>query len=279
MMKTQLRQKWMALLACCAAAGTWAASPAELQALLAQGERLTVVDIRSEDFFRAGHIPGAINVPYRVLERKKLPPLGHVVVCGRGLGRGEAQRAVQLLNEKPGIQAELLDGGYSAWETDRGASTAAAGFQPERLDYITYQDLAGIGSADVVLVDLRKPAEPEPGKLTRQGTVAEVKPLSALDEKFPGKAVVKSPFEISAVASRNGGTGGMARMSEAEAVPVMVLIDSGDGEAEKTARILRANGIRRVVILAGGERIIERGGAAGLNRIAIGSETVEGDNE
>jgi rhodanese-related sulfurtransferase len=257
-----------------------ATTTAELQALLAQGEKLTVVDVRSEELFKAGHIPNAINIPHRVVARKNLPPLGRVVVCDRGLGEGNAAHAVELLNEKPGIQAEVLEGGYAAWETNLGGTTVPPGFQPERLNYITYQNLADINTEDVVLVDLRKPAEPSTGRYTRQGVSVETAPLSALDEKFPGKVVVNSPFDISAVSSRTGGTGNLQRMSsESEKVPVMVLIDNGDGEAEKTARVLRANGIRQVVILAGGERIIERDGSAGMKRMGMAAQTVEADDE
>jgi rhodanese-related sulfurtransferase len=278
-MKTRLRKNGMALAVCCIAAASWAATPAELQALLAQGEPLTLIDVREESMYRAGHIANAINVPYRVVARKNLPPLGRVVVYDRGLGGTDAAHAVRMLDEKPGIQAEVLEGGYAAWEANRGTTTRPAGFQPEKLDYIAYQDLSDLGASDVVLVDLRKPNVQTSGQLTRQGMTADAAPLSALEEKFPGKAVVESPFDIPAVAARAGGEKSLQRMSEAEPVPVMVLIDSGDGEAEKTARILRANGIRRVVILAGGERIIERDGAPGLQRMGMGTQTVEEDDE
>ncbi len=218
-----------------------------------------------------------------MIARKKLPPLGAVVVYGRGLGGAQAEEAARLLNEKPGIQAEVLEGGYAAWETDRGATTAKTGFQLERLDYITYQDLSEIGTGDeVVLVDLRKQPKSDPGRLTRQG-VAEETPtpaLTELTEKFPGRTVVQSPFEVAAVASRTSGRGKRQAMSsEPERIPVLVLIDSGDGEAEKTARILRMNGIRRVVILAGGEHILERDGAPGLKRMGMGMQTLEGEDE
>ena len=272
MMKT--KRTGIGLLCVCWAAGAaLAATPAELTALMAQGERITVVDIRSPGLFQAGHIPGAINVPERVLARKKLPPLGRVVVCGRGLGSEDIAKAVQLLNAKSGIQAEALEGGYAAWQTERGQTTQAAGFQPERLDYIAYADLSKINSPDVVLVDLRKPNKPVPGRLTRQGTTAAAPPLTPLSEKFPGRSVVSSPLAVPAVAARTNGK--TSRMGTADPVPMMVLIDNGDGEAEKTARMLRANGIKRVVILAGGEHILARDGAPGLKRMGTKMQMVE----
>ncbi|MFA6632453.1 MAG: hypothetical protein WCU90_09150, partial [Kiritimatiellia bacterium] len=45
-----------------------------------------------------------------------------------------------------------------------------------------------------------------------------------------------------------------------------VLIDAGDGAAERTAQALKAAGISRVAILAGGETIIRRKGEPGLLR-------------
>lgn len=275
---TRKRFALAALAVGCTVSGSWAVTTAELQALIDERKPVTVIDIRTESLYAAGHIPNAINVPQRVLQYKKLPPLGRVVIYDRGLGIGDVHRAVQLLNEKRGIEAEALEGGYAAWEMDRGATTQPIGFQTEQLDYITYQDL--IRAEDVVLVDLRNPPASKSGGLTRQGTVADAVPVTPLAEKFPRHTVVQSPFEISAVAGRTGGSGKLRRMSsEPEQVPVMVLIDSGDGEAEKTVRMLRANGIRRVVILAGGERIIERDGASGLQRMGMGSQTVEGDDE
>src|SRR3972149_1610436 len=39
-------------------------SPQELQARIAKGDAPLVVDVRTPEEFRAGHIPGAINVPH-----------------------------------------------------------------------------------------------------------------------------------------------------------------------------------------------------------------------
>ena len=44
---------------------------------------------------------------------------------------------------------------------------------------------------------------------------------------------------------------------------VFVLVDSGDGKAEKVARRLHGAGIRQVVILIGGEKILQREGQSG----------------
>ncbi|MBN2161729.1 MAG: hypothetical protein JXR25_09080 [Pontiellaceae bacterium] len=259
---------------------SWAATPTGLKDLMDAGEPVTVIDIRPEGFYQSGHIPNAINIPARVLALKKLPPLGRVVVYDSGLGTEKINQAVQLLNEKSGIQAEALEGGYAAWEMARGSTTQPIGFTAEKPAYISYQDLTQLDAADAVLVDLRTAPEPEEGKLTRQGEPAAPEPLTSLSEVFPGRSVVTSPFDVSGVVNRpETGEGGLGRMADPPPVPVMILIDNGDGAAEKTARILKANGIKRVVILAGGEEILKRRGAPGLMRMGMGAETVEVDDE
>jgi rhodanese-related sulfurtransferase len=109
-----------------------------LATLLEKKVPLTLVDVRDASLFKGGHIPNAINVPARVLELKKLPPLGRVVVYGRGLGQEDMAKAVAVLNKKPGIQAEILEGGYAAWKMSLGTTTAAAGLHPDVVNVISY---------------------------------------------------------------------------------------------------------------------------------------------
>jgi hypothetical protein len=97
-----------------------------------------------------------------------------------------------------------------------------------------------------------------------------MKTPASLSKKFPGKPVVKSPFDVAGVP----GSGKLARQAD-KPLPLMVLIDNGDGKAQKMARILKANGVQRVVVLAGGERILERDGAPGLQRMGMGGKEVE----
>jgi rhodanese-related sulfurtransferase len=239
----------------------------ELANLMEQKVSIALIDVRDASLFQQGHIPGAINVPIRVLPFKKLPPLGRVVVYGRGLGQEDMEVASYFLNEKQGIDAEVLEGGYAAWETSLGMTTQAAGLHKgDTVNMISYQDLQDLHAADgdVVLVDLRMPPP-----LSRQG-VDEENQLVSLTEKFPGKAVVKSPFEVAGVP----GSGKLARQSD-KPLPLMVLIDDGDGKAQEMARMLKANGLQRGVVLAGGERILERDGAPGLQRMGLGTTEAE----
>jgi rhodanese-related sulfurtransferase len=232
-----------------------AVTPAELERRLAQGEKITVIDLRSTALFQKSHIPDAINIPASLVPAKQLPPIGTVVVYDSGLGRDETATAVAALNAKRGIRAEALAGGLAAWETARGTSTRSGGVQSEELAFISYDELKKAQSEDIVLVDLReRPAQ----SLQRAGTEATAAALTDLQQAFPKVgAVTRSAFELP---QRRQGTDAVP--------PLLVLIDNGKGvDAQATARQLRANGTRRVVILAGGEEILAHGGQAGLQRV------------
>jgi rhodanese-related sulfurtransferase len=251
-------QIWVGVLSVTGFAGILAradVTPAELEQRLARGEKITVIDVRSTSLFQRGHIANAINIPVALVPAKQLPPIGTVVVYDGGLGLDETTEAVAALNRKPGIRAEAMAGGFAAWEDGRGSSTRSSGVQAEELPMITYDDLKKAQSQQVILVDLRKrPAQP----LQRAATEAPIPPLTDLQQVFPKVgAVTRSPFDLPQ--QRQG----------ADAVPpLLVLIDNGNGaDAQAMARTLRANGARRVVILAGGEEILARGGQAGLQRI------------
>lgn len=240
-----------------------AVQPAEIQRRLQGGEKIVFVDVRSTDFFQKGHVPGAINVPLSLLAEKRLPKLGRVVLYDDGLGGDQADRALPLLNAKPGIQAEILEGGFAAWTESAGATTAAFGISKEEIPMITYQKLKAVSPDDVVLVDLRTPAPaPASGLVAKSGTSTPA--LTDLRSEFPGMPVTKSPFSLAT--TRKSGTPG------AGGSPLLVLVDNGDGKAEETARALRANGATRFVILAGGERSLVRQGQPGLQRLG---QTVE----
>ena len=79
-----------------------------LKNLLDQGASPTIVDIRSGSDYTQGHIPNAINIPAKIIPRKPLPPLGPVIVYGDGIQKGITMKALDALNAKAGIQAEML---------------------------------------------------------------------------------------------------------------------------------------------------------------------------
>ncbi|HET7625607.1 MAG TPA: rhodanese-like domain-containing protein [Verrucomicrobiae bacterium] len=240
----------------------FAISPAQVRQLLDSGEKITFVDVRLNTVFQSGHIPGAINIPAKLVPEKQLPPIGHVIVCDDGIHL-DAAAAAAALNQKTGINAEVLDGGYAAWETERSETTGPGGMKEEKSPLITYAELQKIQSSDVVLVDLRK-AAPSPAKalsLNPSGKNIAPPALTDLQAEFPKARVSRSPF------AESGGGATLAKSASSAAPPLLVLIDSGDGSAQRIARALKANGITRFAILAGGEKILSVHGEPGLQRI------------
>jgi rhodanese-related sulfurtransferase len=70
------------------AAGLTTIDGPQLQALLGDGKKVVIVDVREPELFAVGHIPGAINIPYddakpRIL--RELQPQDRIVfVCHGG---------------------------------------------------------------------------------------------------------------------------------------------------------------------------------------------------
>ncbi len=220
---------------------------------------MTIIDVRQPSLFAKSHIPGAINIPAALCPLKNMPPLGKVVVYDDGLGRrgtGELQTAAAALAEKPGITVDVLSGGYAAWQSAQGLTTVGRGLRAETINYITYAELQAADPSDVVLVDLR------------QRTKAVLKTssrLTDLSREFPGRRVTAS-----ALAQTEGNSG---------VAPLVVLIDSADGSAEATARLLKAKGIQRYAVLVGGELAIARRGKPGLERSGPASRgTIQNQN-
>lgn len=94
-----------------------AISPTELT-LKVNRENAVVLDIRSEDDYRKGHITDARNVkldqidkqPLTGLEKQKDTPI--IVVCQVGV---TAQKAASALAKQGYTQVSLLQGGMNAW--------------------------------------------------------------------------------------------------------------------------------------------------------------------
>jgi rhodanese-related sulfurtransferase/DNA-binding transcriptional ArsR family regulator len=77
----------------------------------------TVLDVRPEDEFANGHLPGAVNVPLSQL-RKRLAELTsgqEIVAYCRGPWCVLAFEAVALLRQE-GLKARRLDGGLPEWK-------------------------------------------------------------------------------------------------------------------------------------------------------------------
>jgi ArsR family transcriptional regulator len=77
---------------------------------------VTVLDVRPEDEFASGHLPGAINIPLSQLRRRvaELPGRREIVAYCRGPWCVLAFEAVAFLRQK-GLKARRLDGGLPEW--------------------------------------------------------------------------------------------------------------------------------------------------------------------
>ncbi len=227
-----------------------------LKGMMDRGEKITIVDIRSLESFREGHIYGAINIPAGIIARKPLPPIGRVIVCGNDLHRDTILKSVDDLTAKTGIQAEMLEGGFAAWEALKLPRTRKRGLKSEHFHYITYQQLKNASAInhDIVLVDLRSSSEEEK-QVSSEMTSNSIQELTDLPDKFPGLKVItpsnKDGKFSSAVLS------GIVQSGNSR---IHILIDMGDGKAEKTARRLKAAGRNQVSILTGGERTLQMDG-------------------
>jgi hypothetical protein len=127
----------------------------------------------------------------------------------------------------------------------------------EVFNYISYSDLKATRADEVLLVDLRKRPASSPAPQAGSTNSAALTDLSL---EFPAMRLAKSMAD-SAVPGPSG------------VAPLTVLIDSTDGTAQAAARVLKAGGVRRYAILAGGESILARHGQRGLERKGGGFNT------
>jgi rhodanese-related sulfurtransferase len=97
--------------------------PVELERMLSQKQTLVVVDVREEEDYRQGHIPGAINLQ----ESKWGNPTGldknkqNVVYCYSHVCHLGAKAAKHLA--QAGYPVMEMDGGWASWQ-EHGLPTA-----------------------------------------------------------------------------------------------------------------------------------------------------------
>jgi len=77
---------------------------------------VTVLDVRPPEEFAAGHVPGAVNIPIQLLEKRlgDLPKRKEVIAYCRGPYCLMSYDAVQLLRKK-GLKARRLENGLPEW--------------------------------------------------------------------------------------------------------------------------------------------------------------------
>lgn len=252
-----------------------AVTPAELSARLARGERVTLIDLRQRDAYEAGTLPNALRMTAR--EAMQKPLAGQVIFFDDGTGPNLARRAAAQLAESNGkVHADVLTGGYAAWCDAGGQTSESKGLRPSLARYVSYHDVTGTmteDASDIVLVDLRPeapraPAAAAAAEETGMVPAATAQPRLDLASELPGYSVTRT---IPGTEPQRGARSAHAAGEAQTVPPLYVLIDAGDGAAERTAQALKAAGISRVAILAGGETIIRRKGEPGLLRRGPGA--------
>jgi rhodanese-related sulfurtransferase len=96
-----------------------------LEAAIAAGRAPVIVDVRSPEEFREGHIPGAVNLPFWAAAFRGLelsPSAPAVVYCGHG---PRARLARTLLRLRGIRRIDLLDGHMAAWRRSGRPEEAA----------------------------------------------------------------------------------------------------------------------------------------------------------
>lgn len=88
---------------------------------------VTLLDVRPQDEFTSGHLPGAINIPIEELERRlaELPAGGEIVAYCRGPYCALSFDAVTVLQGK-GFAVRRLDSGFPDWKAAGLAVESAA---------------------------------------------------------------------------------------------------------------------------------------------------------
>jgi len=76
-------------------------------------EGVPLIDVREEDEFARGHVPGAVNLPMSTIGSRldELPEGAFDVICQVG---GRSARVVEALDER-GHDATNVEGGTSDW--------------------------------------------------------------------------------------------------------------------------------------------------------------------
>lgn len=101
--------------------------PADVYAAQRAGERLVLVDVRSDDAWRQGHAVGAVHLPYRDIAARaqsEIPADTEVVVyCWSPGCNAGAKAAVEFA--KLGYPVREMIGGYEYWVRE-GLPTAGA---------------------------------------------------------------------------------------------------------------------------------------------------------
>lgn len=88
--------------------------------MIQKGQKILIIDVRSQEEYNKQHIPIAVNIPMDQIENRELN-IGKdtliVTVCGKGGGRSES--ASNYIRNKYKLDVYFLDGGTFDWFEDK----------------------------------------------------------------------------------------------------------------------------------------------------------------
>jgi rhodanese-related sulfurtransferase len=94
--------------------------PWDLNEARARGDRILLVDTRSPEAFRKGHIPDAVNIPHRTMSSATTAQLDKaaliVTYCDGIRCNGSTKGALNML--RLGFRVKELIGGLDCWRYD-----------------------------------------------------------------------------------------------------------------------------------------------------------------
>jgi len=229
----------------------------DLMSVMDANESFVLIDIRDNHSFQQSHIPGAINIPFQLIKTKKMPALGKVIVYGDGIDASQPLEVSTILSQVSGIYPDVLEGGFLNWCAKTLYTTQPKGLKREHFQHITYGMLkkAAKHNSNIVLMDLRKLA----GRQSR--SKKSVQTLSDLSILFPDIPV--KTFDLNLLTENT-----KKRSTKTNNDKLYVLIDQGKGFSEIIARQLKSAGIRRFVILSGGELTLSTKGQSQVKQLS-----------
>lgn len=86
---------------------------AELMEMLEAGDTLSLIDVRTPDEFKSGHIPGSVSVPLDILSLVDIASYKGIIVlcCASGVRSVKARDILSSMS----VEAVDLKGGVKAW--------------------------------------------------------------------------------------------------------------------------------------------------------------------
>ena len=108
---------------------------ADLKVALDAGDQVVVIDARSAEAYTLEHIPGAINLPHRIMDSASTAQLNrdalYVSYCD-GIGCNASTKGALKLAQL-GFTVKELMGGLDWWKRDGLATAGLLAVQPETI--------------------------------------------------------------------------------------------------------------------------------------------------